>query len=1194
MAKKIRHEMALTGEKEYRASLKGIGEQLKGVTAQQALLNAQYGKGDQSLAKLTQAQEQLSKKLSLQRQRMEQIQKRLQQVTQAEGANSQKAQQLARDYAYAQKDVYQTEQALEALNKSLAQASRRTEQLKSKLKALGVTTPSVAKAFETLGSKMTKALTLPLAGAAVAAGKMSLDYGDSLASLYTIADRSQVSMEDMGDALLSASDRVNMGAKEMSEAAYEAISAGASTAQAAGFVETSAKAAKAGMTDVSTAVDGATSAMNAWKIAYSDADLVYGKMIIAQNEGKVTLGEIAGQIGQITGLAPQLNVSLDETLSAVAALTKNGVQSSSAINGLKNVMNGILKPTTEAQKTARKLGIDFSAAGLKAKGLTGFLGDLYTKTKGNEATLAKLFGSVEGLSAVMQLGTTAAADYASVLAQMGNSAGVLDKAFEQRTASRAEQLSKSVNQLKNSAIRLGDSFGPAIDVVNGGLSAAAGYLGSLNGEQMKALTNVALGVAALGPLNMLIGKTTNGLDKAGKALQKFGVNLSGGKLAIIAAGFMGVATAVALVHNHLESLRGVNKLKAAFEGVTVDTNKVQEAVDKAAEVTTYDFKVLANAQMDFESGSEPMDTQLEKYLKKGKTMNKSQQKKYKKLAEEWLAPITDGIAEGYTAKKASLDAALAAGIMNPEEYATQLEELTTQTENTKAALTAEKDAYVAYALELATSSKEPAREQLAQLEALKQKVIETGNAILEANSQAISATKTSYLLVKEGRGDNTDLVQGTRYLQTQAAFDREQASNVYQTQRTNQGAELEQATLSGDQAAVDKVLAQMDADKAAYEAKVQEINQSYTQGVNDMFAGMLQRYPEQMELMRGILASQNIVEEITKVVADFGNDGESQAARDALNEKFKEIFGYDANHTAGAADALKSYVNDVKASMAANMENADFSEVFTAFSAAISGGLLDGLDVEGLSTDMQALLTNFDLKDDGKTWTEQMLAGEIEGVQGGQQGVNDAILVHAQSLNDTFTSAQGIQSPSTVWRGFGGQLMTGLGLGIQRGLPGVLRRLRRLSPALKLIGRQSVQGMINGVNSRRAALISAYASMARAAAEAARRELKISSPSKVFFDIGGYTVEGMMIGLDSKVQALKASMSQTVAQGTAAARARVPASQQAQLPQVSSPSQPVQVIFHYNGPATSREARKMSQMLGGYMADNNLGKGMKG
>ena len=83
-------------------------------------------------------------------------------------------------------------------------------------------------------------------------------------------------------------------------------------------------------------------------------------MLQTQNYGKTTFGELASSIGQVTPVANSLNVSTDELFSSIAILTKNGINTSSAITGLKAAYSNILKPTADASKTAKQLGIDLA------------------------------------------------------------------------------------------------------------------------------------------------------------------------------------------------------------------------------------------------------------------------------------------------------------------------------------------------------------------------------------------------------------------------------------------------------------------------------------------------------------------------------------------------------------------------------------------------------------------------------------------------------------------------------------------------------------------------------------------------------------------------------------------------------------------------------------------------------------------
>lgn len=65
-------------------------------------------------------------------------------------------------------------------------------------------------------------------------------------------------------------------------------------------------------------------------------------------------------------------------------------------------------------------------------------------------------------------------------------------------------------------------------------------------------------------------------------------------------------------------------------------------------------------------------------------------------------------------------------------------------------------------------------------------------------------------------------------------------------------------------------------------------------------------------------------------------------------------------------------------------------------------------------------------------------------------------------------------------------------------------------------GADLIRGMINGIKNMAGSLVSAAKGVVSGAINAAKSLLKIHSPSKVFKEIGGYTMEGMAIGLNKE------------------------------------------------------------------------------
>ena len=285
------------------------------------------------------------------------------------------------------------------------------------------------KKIESVGKILTASMTMPVIGVGVACGKMASDFENGIAKVSTIADTSVMSLDAIKKGTIDLSNQLGVSVGEISEAQYSAISAGAATENSLRLVGTAVKAAKAGFTDTATAIDGLTTVYNSFqgKVDYSKLS---DQMLQTQNYGKTTFGELASSIGQVTPIANSLNVSTDELFSSIAVLTKNGIQTSSAITGLKAAYSNILKPSSDASKMAQQLGLSFSATHLQAVGWSKFMEEVKDKTNGDSEAMAKLFGSVEALNSMTVLAGAGFEDFTNCLGEMNGAAGLTQQSYE--------------------------------------------------------------------------------------------------------------------------------------------------------------------------------------------------------------------------------------------------------------------------------------------------------------------------------------------------------------------------------------------------------------------------------------------------------------------------------------------------------------------------------------------------------------------------------------------------------------------------------------------------------------------------------------------------------------------------------------------------------------------------------------------
>ena len=166
-------------------------------------------------------------------------------------------------------------------------------------------------------------------------------------------------------------------------------------------------------------------------------------------------------------------------------------------------------------------------------------------------------------------------------------------------------------------------------------------------------------------------------------------------------------------------------------------------------------------------------------------------------------------------------------------------------------------------------------------------------------------------------------------------------------------------------------------------------------------------------------------------------------------------------------------------------------------------------------------------------------------VYGIYYGIQDAITNVASWIVENvfnpfingFKSAFGINSPSTVMAEQGGYIIAGLKKGITDAISSVTETAKKILSAIKSafdnfslfdIGKNLIQGLIDGVNNMIETAKNAVANVGNAVIDKVKNVLGIHSPSTVFAEIGGYIDQGLANGIAAAVPCVTAAMQSVV------------------------------------------------------------------
>lgn len=404
-------------------------------------------------------------------------------------------------YEAFRRELITTENQLKSLEKEAAKSNAAINSFGEKMKDTG--------GKLTAAGKTIMPLSAAVAGIGTAAAVSAVSFEDAMAKVSTIADTTEIPLDELRSQILSLSSQTGISANEIADNVYNAISAGQKTGDAVNFVTNSTKLAKAGFSDAGAALDVLTTILNAYGMEASEVTNVSDMLIQTQNLGKTTVAELSSSMGKVIPTANACNVQLDQLCAGYAKMTANGVATAESTTYMNSMLNELGKSGTKVSDILKeKTGKSFAELMENGMSLADVLSILKESADEQNLSFGDLWSSAEAGKAGLILLGDSAEDFNSTLAQMRESTGATETAFE-KLQTNSSKINKAVNAVKNTFIVLGgvilDTFSPAIEAVTGGIQKLCNWISSLPMGIQTVIVLIGTLIAAAGPLLVILG-----------------------------------------------------------------------------------------------------------------------------------------------------------------------------------------------------------------------------------------------------------------------------------------------------------------------------------------------------------------------------------------------------------------------------------------------------------------------------------------------------------------------------------------------------------------------------------------------------------------------------------------------------------------------------------------------------------------
>ena len=326
----------------------------------------------------------------------------------------------------------------------------------------------IEKSFNKFGSLATKNLTVPIAAGTTAmalATKKAIDFDNGMRQVATMLPKlSKEGFGSLKQETLDFAKEIGKVPEEVIPALYNALSAGVPRENVFDFLRTASSGAIAGVSDLTTSVDGLSSVVNAYGSEVLNVNEASDIMFATLKLGKTDFTQIANTVSNVIPVASAIGVKFHDIGAAIAVMTAQGTPTAKATTQIRQALVELNKEGSIAYETFKSItGKTFREFIESGGNLQEALNLMSETASYNKKEVTSLFSSVEAGNAVLSLSGKNASKFKDALEEVKNSVGATGEAFQKIDDGPARRFERIKAEVDSLIIELGNSLLPVVE-----------------------------------------------------------------------------------------------------------------------------------------------------------------------------------------------------------------------------------------------------------------------------------------------------------------------------------------------------------------------------------------------------------------------------------------------------------------------------------------------------------------------------------------------------------------------------------------------------------------------------------------------------------------------------------------------------------------------------------------------------------
>ncbi len=449
----------------------------------------------------------------------------------------------------------------------------------------------------TIGGTLTKSVTLPLAGAGLAALGVAANFDEGMSRVAAISGAAGNELDNLRNKAREMGAKTKFSATEAASAFEYMAMAGWKTGEMMDGIEGVMNLAAASGEDLATTSDIVTDALTAFGLKAKDSGHFADILAAASSNANTNVSMMGETFKYAAPIAGALGFSAEDTAEAIGLMANAGIKGSQGGTYLRAVMNALAGEVKFTGKELGKVTIETTNADGSMRQLSDILADcrgaFAQMTESEKAANAETLAGREGMTGFLALMNAAPADIEKLSSAIADCDGTAERMAGTMQDNLKGQLTILKSQTEELAISVGSELMPAAQGLIGKAQGIMDTFNGLDGGTKRMIVNAGLVAAAIGPTAGMLGKLTTGVGSlmttastAVTAFQSANTVIGGLGSALVSvvtpaglvvAGLAAVTTAGALLYKDIH--RTKSELKE-FNGVMKESEETSKKLDE--------------------------------------------------------------------------------------------------------------------------------------------------------------------------------------------------------------------------------------------------------------------------------------------------------------------------------------------------------------------------------------------------------------------------------------------------------------------------------------------------------------------------------------------------------------------------------------------------------------------------------------